>query len=127
MRSIAEGLGAEPSGQRIEIALLVPSTDRDGQPIDHEFWRLEALRFFGTLFGGATATTGIGVWRDDERSGELIVETVATVLCRAEAAALTEEALRRLRELIHRMGRETRQAAVLLRVNDDDIFVTTFD
>jgi hypothetical protein len=49
------------------IVIFVPSRDRDGQPIDQEYWVDEVLTTLGRLFRGATAyPRGRGVWRDDE-------------------------------------------------------------
>lgn len=71
MGSFASYLSGDVSGEAVEIRLIIPSADRDGQPIDHEYWREEALRLLAELFGGATALPSAqGVWRDDERAGQ---------------------------------------------------------
>ncbi len=57
------------------VVLFVPSKDRDGQPIDQEYWVNEVLQALGRLFRGATAyPRGKGVWRDDQRGGTLLTE-----------------------------------------------------
>jgi len=62
---------ALPSGTSL-IVVFVPSKDRDGQPIDQDYWVDEVLMTLGKLFRGATAyPRGRGVWRDDERGGVL--------------------------------------------------------
>jgi hypothetical protein len=59
----------------LPIVLFVPSTDRDGREINHDYWVTTALATFGILFRGATAyPRARGVWRDDEREGELRYE-----------------------------------------------------
>ena len=50
------------------FVLFVPSVDRGGSPIDHDYWVDQALTTFAQLFRGATAyPRGLGKWRDDER------------------------------------------------------------
>jgi hypothetical protein len=62
------------------LVLFVPSVDRDGESIDQEHWVAEALAVLGRLFGGATAfPQGRGVWRDDERGGQLIFDAPVIV------------------------------------------------
>jgi hypothetical protein len=122
LRSLLSQLGGNfPSG-RIELRLFVPSVDRDGVPIDQEYCRDEALRVLGRLFGGATALPpGRGVWRDDERGGELVFDETVTIHCWADPADATDAAMRDLRRFLCRMGRETRQGAVLLAVDDGGV------
>jgi hypothetical protein len=43
-----------PAGASL-IVIFVPSRDRDGQPIDQEYWVDEMLTTLGRLFRGATA------------------------------------------------------------------------
>jgi hypothetical protein len=63
------------------IVIFVPSRDRDGQPIDQEYWVDEVLTILGRLFRGATAyPRGRGVWRDDERGGTLLQADIEQVL-----------------------------------------------
>jgi hypothetical protein len=70
--------------------LFVPSQDRDGRDIDHDYWVTNALETLGTLFRGATAyPRARGVWRDDEREGELRYEEPTVVTCYADPAAMT--------------------------------------
>jgi hypothetical protein len=65
-------LGATQPTGTLPIVLFVPSHDRDGRDIDHDDWVTRALETLGTLFRGATAyPRARGVWRDDEREGEL--------------------------------------------------------
>src|SRR5437867_765760 len=103
-REIRSGLGATRRAGTVLIVLFVPSVNRDHQAIDHAFWRDEALRLLGTLFGGATAfPQGRGVWRDDERGGALVFDAPSVVHCWVPTSGLTEERLAKLRQFIHRM------------------------
>lgn len=60
--------------KRVLIVMFIPSVARDGvTAIDQDYWVGEALELFGRVFGGATAyPKAKGVWRDDERGGELV-------------------------------------------------------
>lgn len=42
---IAELLGADNENPKDSfVAIFVPSKTRDGEPLDHEYWRREAVR-----------------------------------------------------------------------------------
>jgi len=63
-----------PAGTSM-IVVFVPSQDRDGNQINQDFWVDEVLTTLGREFRGATAyPRGKGVWRDDNRGGELLHE-----------------------------------------------------
>src|SRR5947209_18236030 len=112
-------LGAtEPTGTLI-IVLFVPSKDRDGRSIDHDFWVTAALETLGTLFRGATAyPRARGIWRDDERGGTLRYEQPTIVTCYADARHMTRDAQSGLRAFLHRMGREANQGEIGTVIGD---------
>jgi hypothetical protein len=110
------------------IGTFVPSQDRDGRDIDHDYWVTRALETLGTLFRGATAyPRARGVWRDDWREGELRHEEPTVVTCYADPAALTVTARSRLRAFLHRLGRETSQGEVGIVIGDKYYGITEFD
>jgi hypothetical protein len=95
------------------IVVFVPSKDRDGQPIDQDYWVDEVLTTLGRLFRGATAyPRGRGVWRDDTRGGALLKEEPVIVFCYAAAAALTTGSLGELYRTLSRMGRQANQGEI---------------
>jgi hypothetical protein len=95
------------------IVIFVPSRDRDGHPIDQEYWVDEILTTLGRLFRGATAyPRGRGVWRDDERGGTLVVEEPVIVFSYVSEADLTTNALSDLYRTLSRMGREANQGEI---------------
>lgn len=95
------------------VVIFVPSRDRDGQPIDQEYWVDEVLTTLGRLFRGATAyPRGRGVWRDDEHGGTLIVEEPVIVFSYVSETDLTTDALSELYRTLSRMGREANQGEV---------------
>lgn len=101
-----------PTGTSL-IVIFVPSKDRNGNPIDQDYWVDEVLTTLGRLFRGATAyPRGKGVWRDDERGGALLKEEPVIVFSYPAAEAVTQEALTQLYDTLSRMGRETNQGEI---------------
>jgi hypothetical protein len=95
------------------VVLFVPSKDRDGQPINQDYWVDEVLRTLGRLFRGATAyPRGKGVWRDDQRGGALLAEEPVIVFSYVAGPDLTVEALTDLYRTLSRMGREAKQGEI---------------
>ncbi len=95
------------------LVLFVPSKDRDGNPIDQDYWVDEVLTALGRLFRGATAyPRGRGVWRDDERGGDLLKEEPVIVFSYIAQEALTSAALGELYHTLSRMGREANQGEI---------------
>jgi hypothetical protein len=101
------------------LVLFVPSVDRFEELIDQEYWVTETLAAFGRMFGGATAfPQGRGVWRDDERGGQLIFDAPVIVQCYTTERALDENA-GDLRDFLLRLGQEGRQGAVGFVIDRD--------
>jgi hypothetical protein len=99
--------------------LFIPSVDRHGEAIDQEHWVSESLAVLGSLFGGATAfPQGRGVWRDDERGGQLIFDAPVIVQCYTAEHSLEENA-EALRTFLMRMGQEARQGAIGFVIDRD--------
>jgi hypothetical protein len=95
------------------VVVFVPSQDRNGQPIDQEYWVDEVLTTLGRLFRGATAyPRGRGVWRDDARGGALLKEEPVIVFSYVAEGALTAEALADLYHTLSRMGRQANQGEI---------------
>ena len=94
------------------LVLFIPSVDRNSRPIDQDEWVGNALDFLGSTFGGATAfPKARGVWRDDERGGELVFDEPVVVQCYTSTRLIEREASN-LRQLLISMGEATRQGAV---------------
>jgi hypothetical protein len=101
------------------LVLLIPSRDRDDQPIDQEYWVDEGLWVLGNLFGGATAfPRAKGVWRDDALDGKLLFDQPVIIQCYTSEEAIEQQAPK-LREFLHRMGREAKQGAIRLVIDRD--------
>jgi hypothetical protein len=118
MPDFAGALGASKAAAAL-LVLFIPSKDRSNRPIDQGYWVEEALTVLGTLFGGATAfPQGRGVWRDDAQGGKLLFDEPVVMHCYTSANML-EQQMSALGEFLHRMGREARQGAIGLVIDDD--------
>lgn len=121
-------LGARQPTGTVPILLFIPSVTRDHVPIDQKVWQKSALEVLGKLFRGATAfPPGQGVWRDDERNGQLVFDDTVLVITYASVPDCTPEAWRILRVFLHRMGRETNQGEIGLVVDGEYLGITQFD
>jgi hypothetical protein len=95
------------------LTVFIPSKDREGEPIDQDHWVDEILSTLGMLFRGATAyPRGRGVWRDDEKGGNLIREEPVIVFSYASENAVTVSSLDILYQALSRMGREANQGEI---------------
>jgi len=101
------------------LVLYIPSHDRDGMAIDQDTWVEKALAFLGDTFHGATAfPKARGVWRDDERGGQLVFDEPVIIQCYTSLKLLASK-LDELREFLTDMGRQTRQGAVGFVINGE--------
>jgi hypothetical protein len=101
------------------VILIIPSHDRTDKPLkDQQVWAGAAMELFADLFGGATAfQTFQGIYKDAE--GKVYRDNPILIECYVKRSRLVEEAtLQQLVAFAKRMGRETRQKAVALIVND---------
>ena len=93
----------------IQLMLFIPSVDRDSKHINQILWKDEVLEWLGQAFGGATAfPRGRGVWRDDERGGQLVFDDTVVIISFVSAASL-EAKVKDLRTFLIQMGHQTNQ------------------
>ena len=117
----------KPEGSS-QVVLFVPGKNRDGEEIDQDYWVGEGLRVVGKAFRGGTAfPPGRGVWRDDERGGELLFETTVMILSFVNPDDLTDEAVLGLRDFLLRLGRESKQGEVGVVIDGVYYGFTRFD
>ena len=128
MADIHEALGAGPPAGTLQITVFIPSVDREHRPIGQEIWADECLKVLGSVFRGATAfPPGRGVWRDDDQGGQLVFDDTVLVTSYVGPDALTDGALSRLREFLHRLGREANQGEVGAVIGGRYYGITEFD
>ena len=126
--NIKEVLGTTYPVGTSQVVLFIPDRDRENQAIDQKRWVDEALNVMGTIFRGATAfPPGRGVWRDDEFGGRLIKEQTVMVVSYVNRRLLTTANFRRLREFLHRFGRETRQGEVGIVIDGKYYGISRYD
>jgi hypothetical protein len=110
--NLADVLGATDETSTQCFTIYIPDKDADGEEIGNQRrWVLEALDLLGQINGGATAMPPCeGVWRNDR--GDVIQERPVLVYSYVVPGPFIT-ALPRIREFLHRMGRETRQGEVV--------------
>jgi hypothetical protein len=128
-RTLHESLGAGPPAGVEQVTLFVPSVDRVGQAIDQAYWTEQALTTFGRLFRGATAfPPGRGVWRDDERGGELVFDDTQMVLAYVPEGTFEDaDTVKSLRSFLCRMGREADQGEIGIVVDGTYFGIEDFE
>lgn len=129
MSDLHADLGAGPPAGVDQITLFVPSVDRDGRSIDQAYWTDQALATFGRLFRGATAfPPGRGVWRDDERGGELVHDETQMVMSYVQSDVFDDhEVVKRLKEFLCRMGRDANQGEIGIVIDGTYFGIVDFE
>lgn len=120
----ALGADAGISGQCFTV--YVPNKDRDGKEIGNQRkWVLEAVRLLSEINGGATAMPPVeGSWLNDQR--EIIWENPVVVYSFIRPEEFLDN-LPRIREFLHRMGRETNQGEIAFEFDGRFYRIRTFD
>ena len=121
-------LGANlPAGSK-QIVLFIPEKDKDGKKIKQSYWVTVALKSFGFLFRGATSfPPGKGVWRNDEKGGELLIEKTIMIISYASPEDLNKKNLENLRSFLHRMGRESKQGEIGVVIDGTYYGISEYD
>jgi hypothetical protein len=116
------------SGERQDVVILIiPSHDKENKPLkDQELWANSALDLFADLYTGGTAfETFAGIYKDDKaniyRDKPILVEAYVK-----RSRLVDRDNLLQLLEFAKRMGREARQQAVGLIINDVFHEITDF-
>jgi hypothetical protein len=85
---------------------------------------VQGLETLGELCGGATAfPQGQGVWRDDAQGGRLVFDE-PVVMHGSTSETLLEAQAPRLRQFLVDMGEQTRQGAIGLVMDRDDLEIS---
>lgn len=123
---LGERLGAQERSSAQSFVIYLPDRDKDGNPIaNHRDWIEEALALLSEINGGATATAPVeGAWEND--AGVRIREQTVLVYSFVKAGAFIEN-LDRIRDLLHRFGRETGQGEVAFEFDHEFFLIRNFD
>ena len=123
---VAQELGADGDTSDQQISFYIPNQDAHHNPIpDQSIWVTEALELLAEINGGATAMPPVeGAWFNDE--GEIVKDQPIIVYSFIRPAAFVA-AMGRIREFLHRMGRETNQGEVAFELNGVFYRIRHFD
>lgn len=124
--NLAAALGAKQHFATQRFTIYVPNRDQDGEEIGNQRrWVLEALRLMTELNGGATSMPPVeGVWQADD--GRLVWEHPVLVYSYVRYDVFVAN-LPRVREFLHRMGRETNQGEVAVEFERLFLLIREYD
>jgi hypothetical protein len=116
----------QPTQTVQEEALDIPNKDKNDREIGNQRrWVLDAIRLLSELNGGATSLPAEGGWLSDE--GTIILEHPVIVYSHVKHPAEFRQNLPRLREFLHRMGRETNQGEIAFEFDNAFFRIRAFD
>ncbi len=124
---LADELRAEQGFSHQVLTLYIPDKDREGHEIGTQRkWVLEAARLLAYIGGGVTIMPPVeGGWYDSEND-RLVWERPVLVYTYIKPDKFLES-LPRLREFLHRMGRETRQGEVAVEFDGEFYRIHEYD
>lgn len=110
----------ETGRQQVLVILFIPSHDRHEKELKtRDLWANAALDLFADLFGGATAfDTYAGIYRDKVRGKDLKDKPILVESYTEIERIRNLDALNHLVSFMKRMGKEARQAAVDVVINN---------
>jgi hypothetical protein len=123
---IPAALGADAGVSPQCFSIYIPNKDQSGQEIGNQRkWVLEAIGLLCEINGGSSAMPPVeGAWRNDDSA--IIWENPVVVYSYVRTEAFLQN-LPRLREFLHRMGRETNQGEVAFEFAERFYRIRTFD
>jgi hypothetical protein len=123
---IGNALGADGGISVQSLTLYVPNKDRDGREIgDQRRWVLEAAQLLARIGGGVTILPPVeGGWQNP--NGGLVWESPVLVYTYVRPAEF-RQLMPDLRQLLHRLGRETNQGEVAVEFDGRLYRITNFD
>jgi hypothetical protein len=123
---LTAALGAQERYATQCFSIYIPNKDRNGKEFGTQRkWILEALALLTELNGGATAMPQTeGVWGNEQ--GELIWEHPVVVYSFIRVEEFHAN-LPRVREFLHRMGRETNQGEVAFEFQTEFFLIREYD
>jgi len=118
----------ETGRQQLLVILFIPSHDRDEKELKtRDLWADAALNLFADLFGGATAfDTYAGIYRDKSRGKDLKDKPILVEAYTEIERVRNLDVLNNLVSFMKRMGKEAKQAAVAVVINNVFHGITNF-
>ena len=123
---LAAALGANTEYATQCFSIYVPNKDRTGAEFGNQRkWVLEAIHLLSELNGGATAMPPVeGAWVNDE--AQMIWEHPVVVYSYMRSDSFFAN-LTRIREFLHRLGRETNQGEVAVEFEGRFYLIRDYD
>lgn len=114
---LGKALGATPETSVTLLRLYLPNKSKDDSEFDLRPWLVEASELLARIGGGFTM---LGPLEGGflKRSGRVQREKTVIVYTYIKPARFLKE-LRRLREFLHRFGREARQSEVVVELDGE--------
>lgn len=124
--NLRKALGASEETSQQLLSLYIPDKDREGRGFGAQRkWILEAAGILTMIGGGVTIMPAVeGGWLNAE--GKTIWEHPVVVYCYVRPGPFLEE-LPRLRQFLHRLGRDTNQGEVVVEFDGRFYRITKFD
>jgi hypothetical protein len=118
--------GADEPSYSSRLGVYIPSHDKNGRLVDQNPWVDEIMSTLCRYFGGATALPPAkGIWRNPETDVDIIDAPV--YVYSYIKPAFIRDAFPALKDVLHRMGRETNQGAVAGDVDNQFFTISSFD
>jgi hypothetical protein len=123
---LAKTMGADPGFSIQCFTVYVPNKDKNDREIGTQRrWVLDIIGLLSEINGGATSLPAEGGWFNDE--GNIILEHPAIVYSYVKEPTEFQKNLPRLREFLHRMGRETNRGEVAFEFGSRFYRIRNFD
>jgi hypothetical protein len=123
---LAGALGADPGFSIQCFTDYIPNKDKNDQEIGNQRrWVFDGIRLLSEINRGATSIPAEGAWLNDDEKH--ILENPAIVYSYVKDTVEFGKQLPRLREFLHRMGRETNRGEVAFEFENAFIRIRTFD
>jgi hypothetical protein len=114
---LATAFGAAESAAIERLVFYIPSRDQKVIEFDPAPWVEEALMLLSDIGGSATALPPVdGAWQNPD-TGHLVREKIVLVYSYVDGGKF-ETSIARIREFLHRMGRETDQGEIVCEFDD---------
>lgn len=105
------------SNQR--VAVIVPSKDKNGHPLDRMRYEIRTIRELTALFGGASSIQQVGMWLDD--NGNEVDEVNALVYSFTDN--LDDDILDEVYAIAWRLKIDMMQDSIAVTINDSMYFI----